>query len=363
MRMKFVKVVGCLAGLVGTALMPTSVSAAGGFLESQDTGGVQAESALGPEIPVKGFGGERAPLVTGGESYNPEQHKPKVADVFLPLMFRFFRPSPAAQLCSDVINGLSTNEGTTEAYISLTVVQGLLDGSAMETASDNVQADKNMEITLTQLATQMIREGASDGQGDLVHHMGDIIKCVSDEETGRTLLQSMVVKGMEKSLKTPFAAQLMRGSSEYDPAVASDKFGNTLLHLAVMSKGVNVPKTLIQIEQDKNKEDPSRRMNILYWISSCLDHTNDDGMKALALCESTTMADELKRMFRTFALFFKTQAKKHGLSTETANNTMDMLKTSGTLAQEEASVNAHIAQKVDSIHQSMPSMPMVSAAA
>jgi len=268
-------------------------------------------------------------MASVGGSAGLEVAKPTMNAQLSQHLFQFQKNVQTEQ-CMDIAEEMNMNEATARAHVHLMVVLGCLQDEMFKTAERLVTRDKSAESSLTLLATEMVSDGGDGSAGDLVNYMDRIIKCqVEPMAETKTILQKILELGLEKSLKTSFVENLLRGTNSYDPALMLDNVGNSLMHSAVLSGVWHMPTTLFNLENKKNIGDPSRKLNGAYWLISVLLHRNDAGKRPLDMCTTANMADKLKRVFRVYTFYFEMRAIQFGLE-DVMREVNSLLKSSGT---------------------------------
>eukprot|EP01068_Selenidium_serpulae_P010554 Selendium_serpulae@DN5492_c0_g2_i2.p1 len=112
--------------------------------------------------------------------------------------------------------------------------------------------------------------------------------CEVDPEMGQTYIHKMVLYGLTQSFSNPNSIQFFFNHG------ALDKSGNTLLHLAAMSKSIVMVKDVMRAMVNE--------LHSVLWVIAAMMHKNNAGKRPLDLAENHSgIADWLKGQYVVLA--------------------------------------------------------------
>ena len=302
------------------SLFSTSVSKEGTHTK------ILADSAPGLDLLPAVTLPESTPLVTDSSLLNSLNDlnaggMPVIEALMKTHLAAFIPYKESKESCSNVLDNMTNDPvASSKAYLLFNILVSVSNFSHVN-PQESVQADKEVYSALDELYRKAIstlrlefavdnEKGGPSSVGPLTY-FDRLTECIADTENGRTLYQKFIEMGMEKSLQSFFSKSILsqENGSGYEPSLALDKIGNTVLHLAAMSGSVSILEELLERHGSQltpiGNRDPNHGY---YWILSCLHHKNDQGKTVLDLAKSPGFRLSLKRTYRTLAHFLRRTA-------------------------------------------------------
>lgn len=232
-----------------------------------------------------------------------------------------FQPYHASQeLCFDVFTDLRQHpQLSSNAYLLFNILVSL-DVASHGQPGQAIQEDKNVYVSMEELHHKgfltLLRnfpcpfdhKNASDSSSCFHDRLS---KCIADDKHGRTLYQTIISLGFEKSYQSFFVKSSLseKTASGYDPLLSLDKEGNTLLHLAASSGSATILKDLLDRVASPATSwsfEPNVAEKGYYYILNAMNHPNHNNHVPLDLAKTSGIRLRLKRTYRTVIQFVRT---------------------------------------------------------